>query len=438
MGDKDGFLERCSEIKKTAFSFDEPLIVHHYDADGVSSGSIVAGAFQKENKKFRRECIKKLDDSAIDRYMGEKEIIFVDLGGGNKRVNELKDLVVIDHHQTDGIDKPQANPILHGLDGGSELSAAGTAYCVFRHAADLAIVGAMGDMQFPLTGMNRWVLEEGVKSGEVKVEEDLKFYGRYCRPLVQFLAFSDDPYIPGISYREDRSKQLLSELGIDFEGRRVYADLSVEEKRKLISALTKVLVSANRVKSAESLVGESYVFPKRPHDETYEANEFSTLLNACGRHGKPDIGVRVCLGDKSASEEARALLQHHRKMLREGISYASDNIQDFGLFYFLDGRGKVDEGLIGVVCGMALHQSWKKPVLGVALGEDETVKFSGRAPRSLVNQGMNLGQLMKEASEKSGGIGGGHMVAAGASVPKEKLNEFLRAAGDYLRSWKPT
>lgn len=444
MRDEQGFLDRCGEIRRIAFSFSEPLIVHHYDADGVSSGAIVAGAFRKEGKPFRRECIKKLDDDAIDRYMKEKELIFVDLGGGNKRVNELNDVVVIDHHQTEGMDKPQANPMLHGLDGGGELSAAGTAYCVFRHAADLAIVGAVGDMQQPLVGMNRWVLAEGEKTGEVKTDEDLRFYGRYCRPLVQFLAFSDDPFIPGISYREDRAMQLLSDLGIPLEkdprqgtgNRRVYADLSREEKTRLISALTKILVGANRLKTAEELIGESYVFPKRPMDETYEANEFSTLLNACGRHGKPDIGVRVCLGDESAKEEAKALLQRHRKMLREGISYASGNIQDYGLFYFLDGRGVVDEGLIGVVCGMALHQAWKKPMLGVALGENETIKFSGRAPKALVAKGMNLGALMKEAAEKAGGIGGGHKIAAGASVPKDKINEFLRGAGEYLRDWK--
>ena len=79
--DEAGFLERCAEARKLAFSFREPLIVHHYDADGLSAGALVAAAFLEEGKKFRRDCIKKLDDIAIERYMREPEVIFADLGG---------------------------------------------------------------------------------------------------------------------------------------------------------------------------------------------------------------------------------------------------------------------------------------------------------------------------------------------------------------------
>ncbi len=431
------FLEKCGEARKLALSFKEPLIVHHYDADGISSGAIVAGALSKQGKKFRRECIKKLDDAAIERYAKEKEIIFVDLGGGNKRVNELNDVLVIDHHQTEGIEKFQANPMLHGIDGGDELSAAGTAYCIFREYPDLAVVGSVGDMQSPLSGMNRWVLEQGIEAGDVRVEEDLVFYGRYCRPLVQFLAYSDDPYVPGVSYREDRAEQMLAELGIPLkkdEKWRVYADLNDDEKRALISALAKVLIGANQLKKTNELIGESYIFPKRPRNETFEANEFSTLLNACGRHSQPDVGVRVCLGDESAYGEARELLGLHRKMLRDGVSYASSHVQDMGRFYFLDGRGIIDENIIGIVCGMVLRQRWKSPIIGIAIGDGETIKISSRAPRSLVEKGLNLGELMKKATEKTGGVGGGHRIAAGASIPKDSLNEFLLFAGEFMRS----
>jgi single-stranded-DNA-specific exonuclease len=433
MADQQGFLERCEEIRKIALSFNEPLIVHHYDADGVSAGALIAGALTTMNRPFRRECIKKLDDDAIERYAREKEIIFADLGGGNQRVNELNDVVVIDHHQTEGIAKPQVNPLLFGIDGDYELSASGTSYCVFREHPDLAIVGAMGDMQKPLRGMNRWVAERGVESGMVRIENDISFYGRYCRPLVQFIAYSDDPYLPGLSYREDKAMELLAELGIPVEDsqgkRRAYADLGDGEKKLLVSALVKTLLGGGRT----NIMDESYVFPGRPLNETYEANEFSTLLNACGRHGKPDVGVRVCLGDESAYEEARTLLQLHRRMLRDGMVFASTHLQDLGYFHLLDARGVIDESIIGIVCGMALQQS-RKPVLGFSLGENDTLKISGRSPRTLVEQGMNLGALMKDATEKLGGAGGGHRIAAGASIPAGTLNDFLLLAGEYMKT----
>jgi RecJ-like exonuclease len=435
------FLDHCKEARKLALSFSDPLLVHHHDADGVSSGAIVYGALQDIGRKPRTKCIRKLDDKAIDELMNEKEIIFSDLGGGNKRVNELKDVVIIDHHQTEGIEKMQANPMLFGIEGSDELSGSGAAYCVFKNSVDLGIVGAVGDMQSPLHGMNRWVLDQGVQSGEVKIDNDLRFYGRYCRNLLAFLTYSDDPYIPLISYHEDRAQKLLDNLGIPTktgnskpgtERWRVYADLSEEEKKKLISELANILINCRMVKKVDDLIGESYVFPKHEKDETYEANEFSTLLNACGRHRRSDIGLRVCLGDKTAFDEARALLSMHRKMIREGISFAQNNIQDLGKFFFLDARNVIDESIIGTVIGMVQRATWTKPILGVSNGEDETIKFSSRANRALVEAGLNLASVMAGACEASQGIGGGHKIAAGASIPKGKINEFLLAVGSQL------
>jgi len=431
------FLESCEEARKLALSFSDPLVVHHHDADGVSSGAIVVGALREAGKSPRTKCVKKLDDAAIGELesAGEREIIFADLGGGNPRVNELHDVVIIDHHQTSGITKMQANPMLHGIEGSDELSASGAAYCVFRHGVDLGIVGAVGDIQSPLKGMNRWVLEEGVGSGDVRVDIDLRFYGRYCRPLVQFLAYSDDPYIPMISYHEERAEGLLTSLGIalkDGDRLRVYAELDENERKKLISEIANILISGNSLKKAGELIGESYVFPNHPKNETYESNEFSTLLNACGRHGRSDIGLRVCLGDESAYAEARQLLALHRRMIREGIGFANSAIQDLGLFCFLDARGVIDESILGTVCGMALRASWGKPIIGISSGENDTIKVSSRAPRALVAAGLNLGQLMRAGTEAAGGIGGGHRIAAGASIPAGKINEFLLKLGEEL------
>ena len=433
----DKFFEACEEARKVAFSFKEPLIVHHYDCDGISSGAIVVSAFLKEGKKFRRECIKKLDDDAIERYKNEKEIIFVDLGGGNERVNELKDVLIIDHHQTSGIKKHQINPLLYGIDGSDELSSSGTAYFVFRTNIDLGIVGAVGDMQKPLRGANRELVKEGVKTGEVKIEEDLVFYGRYSRKLVQFLAYSDDPYVPGISYREDKALKLLGDLEIPLkkdDAERSYSDLDDNEKRKLISAIANILVDRGYIGKADELIDESYVFPLRPRNETYEANEFSTVLNACGRHGRSDVGIEVCLGKGEGYDKARSMLQLHRKMLREGVEFASLNVQDFSGFYFVDGRGAVNESIIGTVCGMILRQNWNKPLMGISLGEKETIKVSTRAGRRLVEEGLNLGAVLKKTVSESGGVGGGHKIAAGASIPKDRINEFLVGFAGYLKT----
>ncbi len=428
--DEEAFLERCEEVKKIAFSFKDPLIAHHYDCDGLASASVVCAAFLGQSKKYRTRQIKKVDDDTITSLQHEKEIIFVDLGSGNSRVNELNDVVIIDHHQTNHIEKLQANSMLFGIDGGSEISAAGTAYCVFKTRVDLAIVGAIGDMQVPLIGMNRKILDEGVKSGEIKIENDLCFYGRYSRTLINFLLYSDDPYIPGLSYKEEKVVKFLQDLGIPLKDReewRTYSDLSEEEKRKIVSAIASLFVDKGKAQKPQTIIGEAYVILRhRCGSEIYEANEFSTLLNACGRHGKSEIGIAVCLGEKNALEEASNLLSYHRTKLKEGVSFGLSKIQDFGSFYLLDARNVIKEEIIGTVCGMLLRPDMKKPIFGVSIGENNTLKWSVRYPKMLKG---NMGIVIKNAAEEVGGIGGGHRIAAGASIPKDKINEFLVALG---------
>ncbi len=435
------FLNHCKDGKTFALEMNRPLVVHHYDADGLSSGSLVCSALKNAGIDFRRLCIKKLDDSAIEKIKGENsdEVIFVDLGSGNPRVNELNKILIIDHHQpVEEImykkqeNKFHVNPMLFGIDGGNELSAATTAYCVFEERVDLAITGAVADMQTPLEGMNRWVLEKGIEKKEVVLENDLGFYGRHTRSLLQFLAYSDDPYIPTISYKDTRVVQLLSSLNIELKTGdrwRTYSDLNDDEKKKLISAIAEIMIKFNMHGKAKNLIGECYVFPKNEKNETYEANEFSTLLNACGRHNADDIGVAMCLKEYGSYEKAAELLKLHRRKLREGIEFAVANMVDLGKIYLFDGRNIVDEGIIGVICGMALQAKGKKPIVGLAYGENETIKISTRGTKQLVENGLNLGQILKKSCDGIG-IGGGHAIAAGASIRKDKLNEFLiRFAG---------
>ncbi len=429
------FLERCAEARRASFSFKNPLIVHHFDADGLSSGAIVQSAFRKEKRKYRALAVKKLDDALIEKLKSEEEIIFVDLGGGNRRVNELKDVVIIDHHQTEGVEKLQANPMLFGIDGGMELSAAGSAAFVFDIHYDLGVVGAVGDMEYPLIGMNRYLLQKGIDAKEVEAKIDLRMYGRHSRPLVDFLAYSDEPFIPSLSYNLQNCEKFLSDLNIPLkkgEEWRNYSSLSVEEKKKLVSALAKLLVDKGMGWAAEELVGETYLLLKRENQPgVFDANEFSTALNACGRHGAAEIGVGICLNDEGAYEKALLLLRKHKLAIREGVSFAKENLNDFGPFLFIDARGIIEDSIIGIVCGM-VGAGKGKPVLGAAISESG-IKISSRGTKKLVDGGLNLGKVLSVSTQKVGGVGGGHRIAAGANIPQGKLNPFLHEVGTQLR-----
>jgi single-stranded-DNA-specific exonuclease len=98
------------------------------------------------------------------------------------------------------------------------------------------------------------------------------------------------------------------------------------------------------------------------------------------------------------------------------------------------GGTTVDDKMIGTLTSVAFSVkpfTNDKPILGFAKSEN-VVKVSGRGTPDLVRRGLNLGAIMKEASEKLGGAGGGHTIAAGAQIPVGKEDEFLAIAEELI------
>jgi len=245
MGNVEGFLSRCASARGAVMGMREPLVVHHYDCDGITSGAIVAGSCELQGKPCRMQSVRKLDAKFIASIAHEPEIIFVDLGSGTKEIESLSgNVVVIDHHQQKTSAHLQANPHEFGFDGGTDISAAGCAYFVFREFVELGVVGAIGDVQAPLRSLNKTMLDSAVAQGAISVEKDILLFGRNSRPLKQFLLYADEPYLPGITGQDDACDALLQEINIpqkDGERWRTYSDLSFDERRALVSSLAKLV-----------------------------------------------------------------------------------------------------------------------------------------------------------------------------------------------------
>ena len=67
-----------------------------------------------------------------------------------------------------------------------------------------------------------------------------------------------------------------------------------------------------------------------------------------------------------------------------------------------------------------------KAIVAIAYEKSGKIKISTRGTKALVSQGLNLGAALAETCAQIGGHGGGHRIAAGASIPKDKLDEFLK------------
>lgn len=100
---------------------------------------------------------------------------------------------------------------------------------------------------------------------------------------------------------------------------------------------------------------------------------------------------------------------------------ALDSIQYF------DAGDRILDTIVGIVAGMSFQTAdRRKPILAFASSEDGRLKVSARGTQDLVRAGLNLAEAVSKAAEEVGGVGGGHNVAAGATIPPEAKDEFLK------------
>ncbi len=437
--------ERFARIVR---GWDDILVVGHYDADGITATALVSLALENLGKEYKFMNLKQLYSEDLQKIGDSASaVIFVDFGAGQLPLLQSleRPFIVIDHHIPSGDHPYLFHPSLAGLKGELDISGAGLAY-IFSRAlgldpswAKLALVGAVGDMQVRegrLAGKgNREILADAIRSGSVFTYKDLALYGRVSRPLPLLFLFSTEPILPGLTANEPGVYRFLEGAGIPLkEGEewRAYVDLSQVERRKLFTALFRYLLrrhwSRERI---QSLIGEVYdIVGEELHSPLREAREFSTLLNATGRHGRPEVGVHVCMGDRDSwYTEAMSLLRHHRRVLREGIEWVLDHgVSALNNLYYFHAGHRIPAPVVGIVAGMVYGSGLiptDKPIVAFAFEEDY-VKVSARAHSSHTKKGINLGVAIREAASAVGGEGGGHPPAAGARIPRGSEEEFLQ------------
>jgi single-stranded-DNA-specific exonuclease len=471
----DAFLARAKELSGTirdnmqADSFF--TVISHHDADGLSSASIVGSALSRAKARFTIRIVEELREDILEEISktNPEVVIFSDIGSGyfDLLSNHLnaKTSLVLDHHPPDA-EAPkniaQLNPHEFGVDGAKLVSAAGVCYFVARELSGqnkdlsaMAVVGALGDMQDKnenrsLVGLNRLIVEDSVASGSIRVDSDLVLYGRETRPIHRALAYTTTPYLPNLSGREDNCLTLLSTNGIKVkEGDRfrTVADLTQDEKQKLLNAIISYLASIGFQSSVVlDMVGSVYTLINEPAGSpTRDGREFSALLNACGRTGNPSIGISVGLGDrKTALEEANEVVTTYRKTLAsymDWLTKSPDAVQKFQSIWVVRGENQIQDSMTGAFSSILSSAGSLSPdhaTIVLTRSKEGGIKLSARAPAKLLDRGVNLGLALSSVSKKYNGFGGGHNVAAGAHIKVEDPSEFLKELDEaILAQMKP-
>ena len=153
------------------------------------------------------------------------------------------------------------------------------------------------------------------------------------------------------------------------------------------------------------------------------------------------MGLAVCLGYRDeALDEARRLLRTHRRNLSEGLEWVKTaGVEHAEHVQWFDAGTRIRETIVGIIAGMALGSEGVRrdqPIIAFAEENAQELKVSARGSGFLVRDGLDLSVVMAEASAAVDGGGGGHDVAAGATIPQGRRDEFLehadRIVGDQL------
>ncbi|KYK26423.1 MAG: hypothetical protein AYK23_03015 [Candidatus Proteinoplasmatales archaeon SG8-5] len=415
-------------------------IFSHYDPDGITAAAIICKVMLGLGKPFKVTLTKKLDDKRV-KEAGETPndqlIIFADMGA--TRVSQLDDfphkVIVVDHHEpeAEGENIIHVNPHFFDIDGAREASAASFAFSLASTVdernwslASLAIAGAIGDRQNlgGFQGYNEELVAAAAQRELISIEvmPDLKGH-----TIFESLTEHPEPYFVDITGRKQKASRFMKWLGLDKESE--FKSLEEEQKRFLTSICAMRLLRQGATPEAIlNFVTERYWL----YDWDMYADELTSLFNACSRQGDQATGLAMALGDRAAREAAAAHRLKHQEWIIENLRKLEvdppESKRHLQYFY------AAESSYAGVLAGLGTLYFFddSKATFGIHKNGGN-LNVSARAPRSLVEAGVNLGVACRKAGEAVGGSGGGHDIAAGATVPSKREKKFLSELDKILK-----
>lgn len=431
--------EACQVLKQHLEKGNIVRIISHNDADGLSAAGVAANAISQEDGQYHISIVPRLRDSFIQKLTKERYqlFFFCDMGSAYlDSISRIKgDVIIADHHQPMEFETKDnithVNPHLFGVDGSKEVSASGVTYLTVRgmekqSLAPMALAGAFGDMQYydGFLGVNKLILDEGLEYGSVEMHQDLKIASKNEEPLYKSLAYSFSPVLPGLSGDLEGSMAFLEKLGVSYGVK--FSDLGPEERDILKDELVRI---------NPEIFSDVYSNPKEK-STLRDIEDYSRILDACGKNKKYGLALGICLGEKSdALDVALDLQRKYRQNLVDGLSWIKreganvmENIQ------YLYAEEKTRKSIMGTISSIALSMGTLDPEIPLLAFSrmDNLVKVSSRTTRTMVEKGVDLGQAMKDASSSFGGTGGGHDIAAGAMVTYKEMDNFLRLVDEIV------
>lgn len=233
-------------------------VFHHNDADGITSGSILTRAFEREGFAVKRFCLEK-PYPAVLRKIYEQEgclLIFADFAGRIapllSDLNQGRNLtLILDHHVAEPSTDPMVynlDPDLFGLKGDRDISGSTTCYLfavamnsVNHDLAPIAAIGAVADGFFVdgrLVSQNREAALESVQQGKMEIREignGEQYLLKTPKSEIPVLEFGDYlDVLGGVGYYQNGPN---TGVKVCLEGASPESDLMVDELKAIRTRL---------------------------------------------------------------------------------------------------------------------------------------------------------------------------------------------------------
>ena len=427
-------LQKMGEGQQGLSSVKGPVrLISHYDADGLCAAGVLSRALLRRNIPFHTTIVHQIDQELIDRLAAHpcQWTIFSDLGSGALDLVEKLEssTIVIDHHQPlrESRRAVQLNCHLWGIDGTFEACASSLAL-TFAVALDeanwdlagIACAGAIGDRQHVAgwKGLNAELMAAAERMGHIRTRKGLAIEGP---TLGRALAETNEPFFKGVSGNPQGATELIEAAGLSPEA--TLKELDESEVSALASLLAlNLLRNGAGEEFARGVVIDRHWVSAFDTD----AGELSAVVNACGRLGSEDLGLAVCLGGREALAEGRTVRQQYRARIMAGML----ELQSKGVVrlkhiqYFYTDSAQMAGAFAALVMNYLFPGA--HPTISLAR-EGDSIKVSARGTRALLSKGLDLAKACRRAAQKSGGDGGGHSIASGATVPLGSEMGFLDA-----------
>jgi len=440
------------KLKQTPGTF---RLISHIDADGITAAAIISKTFERLKKPLEIEHLQTLEEKELERISKtpENTILFTDLGSGQytliKKHLTNKQVYILDHHETtesDTTNITHINPHTTGITNTKSISGSGVAFLFSKSIdkqnedlAHIALIGATGDIQENrgFQGLNKHILDIATKNNLITIQETLRIFGLRTKPLIYALKQSSDHKIPGITNEETGIHKLLNKLKISPKTEtkwKTFIDLTKEEQKKIIEEiLIRRSIQREEIKETpENIIGPSFLITNEEEQSPLkDIKEYATIVNACGRMGKPEIARETCKGNQQKKIEALKLIKQYRTQISKAIKWMHNTTHQKGNNYIiLNAQTEVPPTIIGTIASILSKSNTLKEntfILAMANQKEQNkTKISFRITGTQNNH--NLKKILEEIILPINGQTGGHKEAAGAIINTKQEQQLIQNA----------